>query len=500
VKPTNPNQRRGAVLVQFALLVAVLLGIAAVASDLGLLRVTQVSMQNAADAAALEGLRWVDREGDGPRRLRAKEAVRRTFDADGVGVSASGLAEYLDDDANLGAGHQVEVLAAAGIHGAGGLVPSSIGFHKPDPQANSVNLDHGDLVAGTFAGFDPSSGLPTDGFEDSGYQRDDFAAASPAVAHTARAFLARLRRTPDYNGLDAVDGVSSTGGGVPILFGLGPLTLTSSGAANDLRRDGVAVRATAIAGTRAALRAGPRTYRNLFSAPPSDLAPEGYLVLARQTAGELLFPLFNPNYTGLPIGFVLPVLSHTHWIANASQQQLVVDCFDDGRMRAATGPAPDLTAAPIGWVHRAPDQVWTPQNSGSLLEVGSVFTPDPFLVVQGRSVRVQVDEVLVPAGGGDPAIALVPIGHPTSVGSDATSTTIVGFVACEVTVVSTHTGAVRLALVPRVGLIQNTNGSAHSPRALSALASDVELEPGRTLADLHGEVAASGAQCAVLVR
>jgi uncharacterized membrane protein len=120
---TRQDRRRGAVLVQFAVLVAVLLGIAALASDLGLIRATQASMQNAADAGALEGARWTDAIDDNPRRQLAKDAIKRTYDLDAKVNVEGGADEYFTEATGLGAGPVVQVFATGGVHGAGGHRP-----------------------------------------------------------------------------------------------------------------------------------------------------------------------------------------------------------------------------------------------------------------------------------------------------------------------------------------------------------------------------------------
>jgi hypothetical protein len=246
------RSRRGVVLVQFALLVVVLLGLAALSSDLGLARNAGGAMQNAVDSAALEGLRWSDQTTDAVRRERAAELVRFTFDGDGATATAG---DYENVDDRIGAGPVLQVVNAGGVVGAGGLVPGSLGVHKPSPALNLVNQQHGDLVAGrvrsdAFGG--PAAPFAV-GVEDRFYGRNDFDAATG----DAPAFLVRLRRTPDLDGLDAQSEVSTTGGGIPLIFGLGPLTLASQESGYDVRALGIAVRATAIADGRSVVAAGP---------------------------------------------------------------------------------------------------------------------------------------------------------------------------------------------------------------------------------------------------
>src|SRR5437016_6003144 len=56
-----------------------LLGVAALTIDMGIARLTQVQMQNAADTAALEGLRGRD-TGDATRRTAACQMAAWEFD------------------------------------------------------------------------------------------------------------------------------------------------------------------------------------------------------------------------------------------------------------------------------------------------------------------------------------------------------------------------------------------------------------------------------------
>ncbi len=370
---------------QFAVLVAVLLGIAALASDLGLIRATQASMQNAADAGALEGARWTDAIDDNPRRQLAKDAIRRTYDLDAKVHIEGATDEYFSEATGLGAGPVVQTFAAGGIHGAGGLAPASIGQYKPNPQPNSSNEQHGDLVAGDYAaGVDAS-------LEFSDYTRTDFAPVAASASQGARSFLARLRRTHDAEGLDAIPGVSNNGGGVPILFGLGPLTLPNTGAAYDVRRDGVTVRATAIAESRPALHVGARTLRAIDPLSSPVLAPYGYLVIGRQEFGETL-QIIPSTFTGYEVGLVTPVIDLAWWLerfeAGTHTSTIVLFAFEDGVVRESSDhEAPD--DLPPGWVLRVSDQDVVPPSSpgewyspvangrNSVLEVGRILRVDP---------------------------------------------------------------------------------------------------------------------------
>src|SRR5262245_33762078 len=85
---TTPRPgRRGAIMLLFVLLVLALLGISAVVIDLGMATLAQAEMQDAADSAAVEGVRLRDHSlpqgfSNLPRRRRVSELVRHTFDDD----------------------------------------------------------------------------------------------------------------------------------------------------------------------------------------------------------------------------------------------------------------------------------------------------------------------------------------------------------------------------------------------------------------------------------
>ena len=75
-------------LAQFALIVFAMLAVLTLVVDLGLVTLTRVQMQNVADAAALEGVRFRNTREDGyasdcVRRIAARDLVRMTFDDDG---------------------------------------------------------------------------------------------------------------------------------------------------------------------------------------------------------------------------------------------------------------------------------------------------------------------------------------------------------------------------------------------------------------------------------
>jgi hypothetical protein len=280
------------VLIQLALIVFGLFGILAAIVDMGFVRLTQVQMQVAADSAAMEGLRARDSEPDDAgsidgfasdcmRRLVARDFVQWTFDDD---FDLSG------DSRSFGAGPNIKF--TDGVDNLSAYQFMSVPEDDPDPafrggrtykpllQLNqTANLTHGDMVSGSF---DPVA-APA---EDSAYVRPDFivdnspptsgdsgietcpddasvSSLDPwtgAVSHLGpisdSAFLVRLRRTNVANELDDVPGVSSRGTGLPLLFGRGTLIQDNPDSDYQPRRDGITVRATAIANARPALRVG----------------------------------------------------------------------------------------------------------------------------------------------------------------------------------------------------------------------------------------------------
>ncbi len=247
------HPRGGAILLQVSFLLLVLMGLLAVVIDLGIARASQTFLQAGADAAALEGLRLRDSIPGDPvgsdltRRMAASRAASLVYDED--------LDPMTGPDAFvLGAGPQFET----GVQGvdmpAGGLLVGQ-GPYLPVLQDNvTANEVHGDLVAGTFT---ENPGAPQWHAETSAYLRTDFAPSAAADSPTSDAFLARIRRTNDLQGLDNQPRISSSGPTLPFLFGLGSGVLTTDDAnVYDPRRDGITIRATSIADARPVVAAG----------------------------------------------------------------------------------------------------------------------------------------------------------------------------------------------------------------------------------------------------
>lgn len=294
-------------LVQFALIVFALFGVLALVIDVGYARMTQVQMQTAADAAAIEGLRMRDVgvpnaggvtvndpfASDCLRRASTNRFVHWTFDDDLDATNG-------DPDYQFGAGPTVEVSGGTtNLHALASIAVPEVHAYKPDLQLNQGNVVYGDMVSGRFCYTDdplPSeSGIYADTIvcteqqrASGSYARNDFNPSDavpqppPSLATCPAAdaeppapwplggtgsisnvdnsaFLVRLRRSNELDGFadQTEPTVASSGPALPLLFGRGTtIHGDSPGADYSIRRDGVTVRATAIAQVRPALHVG----------------------------------------------------------------------------------------------------------------------------------------------------------------------------------------------------------------------------------------------------
>ena len=297
-------------LVQVALILFALSGLLALSVDIGFARLTQNQMQNAADSAALEGLRKRDAvrnpvngnpvafASDCTRRAAANRIVHWTFDDDFDAASG-------DVDYQFGAGPVLDV--TDGVTSAHALQTISVPdphVYKPDLQLNQQNQVYGDMVSGRFCYTSdpfPSEGgtyevqdiVCTEPQRGSGaYSRNDFnpnltvPAGPPGLSECPApdetpptplplggtgnlgtvddsAFLVRLRRSNDFVGEagQAETGVGSSGPALPLTFGKGTTIRGDDPLADySVRRDGLTVHATAIAATRPVMHLGaPQT-------------------------------------------------------------------------------------------------------------------------------------------------------------------------------------------------------------------------------------------------
>src|SRR2546423_238615 len=229
--------------------------------DIGYAHVTQAQMQNAADAAAIEGIRQRDRLADPARREAVNTVVGWTFDDNFDPTDG-------DADYQFGAGPIIDLTeGATSLHGLQTSSIPDVHVYKPNLQPNLGNAPEGDMVSGRFCySADP---LPSENvayeLQDTvcgqpqrgagAYTRNDF---NPGVANP-NAFLVRLRRSNDYQDLEGRTDpdVGSSGPALPLMFGKATTIHGDDPAATySVRRDGLTVRATAIAETRPALHLG----------------------------------------------------------------------------------------------------------------------------------------------------------------------------------------------------------------------------------------------------
>jgi hypothetical protein len=296
------------VLVQVALIVFALCGLLSLVVDVGAVRLTQGQMQNAADAAALEGLRQRDVglrtpagqyvndpfASDCLRRAAANRMVRRTFDDDLEPANGDPVYQF-------GAGPIIGLTeGATTLHAGQTISVPEPRVYKPDPQLNQQNQVHGDMVSGRFcytADPVPSEGgqyevqdiVCTQEQRGSGsYARNDFnpsatvPAPPPALLECPApdeavpspwpvggsgsistvndgAFLVRLRRSNEFadTGGQLEPSVASSGPSLPLTFGKGTTIFGDDpNGGYSIRRDGITVRATAIASVQPAMHVG----------------------------------------------------------------------------------------------------------------------------------------------------------------------------------------------------------------------------------------------------
>jgi len=240
------RDQAGTVLVLFALLLVAFFGLLGVVIDAGRLRVTKQQLDAGAEAAALEGLRYKDRDGDIARRTRAITTTAWQWDDD--------LDPSNGDVLALGAG-SLPIVAGAQPLGGSLLVAATAADRVWKParqlQPNVGNAMHGDLVAGSFV----AGQLPS---EDDAFTRPDFlplpVGSTAAQLASASSFLVRLRRTNDRLPLDRQPGESSSGPAFEWLWARGSAWQEPQpGGATQSRNDGLTLRATAIAATERAL-------------------------------------------------------------------------------------------------------------------------------------------------------------------------------------------------------------------------------------------------------
>lgn len=262
--------RQGQSLLLVFFIIVALAGILALTLDFGFVLLARRQMQTGVNTAALEGWRNVDIDDDdvGDGKENARRLMRNVFDDDLDPTSnnttvGAGLASTIVQ----GNGYRQTVLGNG--QGARNLyVNRSQYIYRPDPQLNEADEPHGDFVFGHYDG----EAVSHDEFSD--YSRGDF-----EIDGSQDSFLARLRRTHNPNGLDDIPGVSSSGGGLPLLVGrLAWFSQQPAGAAYSIRRDGVTVRATAIADGKFAVRVWESSHPRVDGAIPFGISKADFML------------------------------------------------------------------------------------------------------------------------------------------------------------------------------------------------------------------------------
>ncbi|MGB7342887.1 MAG: Tad domain-containing protein [Pirellulaceae bacterium] len=273
----RPSNRRGQSLIVMVLMIIALVGVLALTLDFGFVLLSRRSMQMAVNTAALEGARDIDGEG----RENALAIIRNVFDDD---------FDPTENNTTLGAGPDLSLVqrdeedrVRLGLGTGDALANPANYIFRPDPQLNETNEPHGDLVRGDYKPMEEQ-------IERNDYTRDDFDADTDGEA-----FLARIRRTPKRDGianpLDRIEGVSSSGGGSPLLIGHLAWFAASPAGQYDIRRDGVTVRATAIAVSKPIVHVGSADHPSLYPAIPYARLSDGNqwyeIADARNSLGEV---------------------------------------------------------------------------------------------------------------------------------------------------------------------------------------------------------------------
>lgn len=273
------RSRQGQSLLLMILMILALAGIMALTLDFGFVLQSRRLMQTGVDAAALEGLRNLDSDNDnaGDGRQNAAALLRNVFDDDlDPTQNLTTIGAGIDSSLVQGDGYQQTILGN-GTSSQSLYENRSSFIYRPVPQLNTSNLANGDMVVGDFLE------NATTHLEFSDYDRSDFSVAAPGDSSSA--FLVRMRRTHNPDGLDQVSGVSSGSGGLPLLMGrLGWFLATPSNAGYSIRRDGVTVRATSVADPRPVVRVWVTADPKIFSAIPFGISKSDFVSNANISA------------------------------------------------------------------------------------------------------------------------------------------------------------------------------------------------------------------------
>ena len=193
------NARKGQSLLLVFLMLLAIIGVMALTLDFGFVLQSRKLMQTGVNTAALEGLRNydTDQDGTGDGRQNAATLMRNVFDDDmEPSTNQTTIGAGIDSSLVQGNGYRQTVLGNG--TGARSLFENRSSFiYRPDPQLNTLNRAEGDMVRGDF------DEAASDHREFSDYQRNDFTVDE--TGDSTSAFLVRLRRTHDPDGLDRLD-------------------------------------------------------------------------------------------------------------------------------------------------------------------------------------------------------------------------------------------------------------------------------------------------------
>ena len=299
IESHSRRARKGQSLLLVMFLLIVLAGIMALTLDFGFVLQSRRLMQTGVNTAALEGLRNLDTDGDGfgDGRQNSAGLLRNVFDDDlDPTQNLTTVGAGIDSSLVQGNGFRQTILGNG--NGSQSLHANRSDFiFRPDPQFNTMDSPSGDMAVGDY--HDGES----DHREFSNYERVDFNYGANETA-----FLVRMRRTHDPDGLDQIAGVSSGSGGLPLLMGrLAWFSVQPADAGYSIRRDGVTVRATAIADKQPVVRVWQTNNSQIFSAIQFGVSKSDYLAhdlatLTDQTVppiDEVILPTTPVVGTGL---------------------------------------------------------------------------------------------------------------------------------------------------------------------------------------------------------
>lgn len=264
ISQQKASSRRGQSLILFLLVLIALIGILALTVDFGFVILARRHMQTGVNASAKAGMRAEGLLPKSARRRNARTALQLNFDDDFDLVSnTTTIGAGIDTSLIQGNGYQSTTIGPPGTSLTDDLANRSAFIYRPDDfELNTGNAIHGDIVTGGYTATASHE-------EDSSYARADL---NPVGS---RAMLVRMRRTHDPNGLDDIAGVSSCSGGLPLILArAGWIAAGDSSDPYSVRRDGVTVRATAIAEAVVARSVGVTDYSSLIGVAPIAMTPD----------------------------------------------------------------------------------------------------------------------------------------------------------------------------------------------------------------------------------